>query len=519
MNSFLRGVIVLIFSVTLTIFLIECGGGGGGGGNGDTSTNSGPLVISNLSYELQNGKTYADALIHITFDFKTINDISSVTITFLNGKMNQISSRTSSVQGISGIKTGYITWGFYLPSNFFDTLTIEIQATDTKAVTSNTISKTFEVYGGFGNAFNYPYNSNYYDGGKTAIGDLNGDNKNDVAVIQSGNNTGLVQIFYQDSTGKLNNPIELTTNIYTRGLAIKDINNDGRDDLILSGMSKSARMGELGRIVVYKQDPASGQLMTPIEYTVSSNSAGSLEIADLNSDGLNDIAAISPNIGSPGNLSIFFQDSNGGLYPEVVYNNLFVRFTGEIHIADMDNDGDNDIVLQSDLKQLAVIKQISPGQFSNVPDTYDVVVNSWPNFDSFALGDVNGDGLNDIVVLAPGTTSYLNIFLQNSGRTFDAPTLIKSECISFGIEIYDITRDGLNDIIGDSSGHVCVYPQNKNNSFGNYHYYSYPSVSYGGSVVHEALSIGDVTGDGLPDAVLTWSDKGLFVLPFYPQIS
>jgi hypothetical protein len=58
-----------------------------------------------------------------------------------------------------------------------------------------------------------------------------------------------------------------------------------------------------------------------------------------------------------------------------------------------------------------------------------------------------------------------------------------------------------------------VLRQSATHTFQNFQTYYFPTLSEGGTVIHQAMSIGDVTGDGLPDIVASWSDEGIFVLP------
>jgi hypothetical protein len=216
---------------------------------------------------------------------------------------------------------------------------------------------------------------------------------------------------------------------------------------------------------------------------------------------------------STGNLSIFFQNSAGTLNPEVIYDKVY---GGEVHVADMDNDERNDIVVHCELKEFAVIRQTAPGVFSSTPDIYTVQTSYWPSFGPFALADVNGDGRIDVVTLDPGNSGYLNIFLQNSQGKLEPPTLVQTD-VPFGVKIADITCDGLNDIIYDMSGGVMVLQQQTDHTFGPRHFHSYRSLTFGGSMLSQALSIGDVTGDGQLDLVLTWSDEGLYIFPYCAQ--
>ena len=179
----------------------------------------------------------------------------------------------------------------------------------------------------------------------------------------------------------------------------------------------------------------------------------------------------------------------------------------------MNHDGSNDIVLQSGDKQLAVIKQISPGIFSSTPDFYTVQTNYWPWFRSFALADLNSDGWVDVIVA--DLTGNLNIFYQDTNGTLTGPTIQ-----SYGadeVKVADLDGDGLNDIILLIYGNwVRILYQSPNHSFQDPLLYTLPTQSAGGTFVHQALSVGDMTGDGLPDILSSWSNEGIFVLPRMP---
>jgi hypothetical protein len=377
-------------------------------------------------------------------------------------------------------------------------------------------SATITVLLGFNAGANYPGPAsipNFWCG-DTAIGDLNGDGRNDVVVMEAFGGSRIL-VYYQNSAGTLDAPQVITTTLTLSGIAIRDISNDGQSDLVVSGNSTSASSGWLGRVAVYRQNPVTHALNAPQEYTLSTNTAGTLSIADLNSDGLPDIVVASAGSGGNGLLSFLFQGAGGSLGTEYVYTAVPVMSGGEVHVADMNGDGRNDIVVQSDLKQLAVIKQTSAGVYSTSPEFYSVQTSYWPNFNSFALGDLNGDGRTDIAVADPGNGGYLNIFMQSVAGTFADPQLL-----TYGydrqdeVKIADMNGDGLNDLIILFNGNmVQVNLQSMSHTFDGPQTFYLPTNSAGGTSIHQAMAIGDVTGDGLPDVVASWLVEGIFVLP------
>lgn len=363
------------------------------------------------------------------------------------------------------------------------------------------------------------YDVNNLAVGQTAIGDLNGDGRMDIAIAPEacGRN---VLVYYQDTFGELSSPnIIDKPDICLRRIAIGDLNGDGKDDLSISGTSNFALSGWLGRVLIFFQNPVSGVLMPPQEYIVSSNGVNNLQIGDLNSDGLNDLIILIDGTYNPmiGRIAIFYQQFDNTLAPETIFNHVPVKIYHEMHLADMNNDGSIDIVLQSRDTEFAVIKQdlsTNPPTLSSKPEYYSVDTSYWTTFYAFATGDLNGDGRNDVVVLDPGNCGYLSIFLQNSLGTLDQPIILQHfPETSNGIEIADINGDGLNDMLFDRAGCVLVMYQNTDHTFQPPIPYPFPALSSGGSPEHEALSVGDVTGDGRPDAVVTRHDEGLFVLP------
>ncbi|MEE9912923.1 MAG: FG-GAP-like repeat-containing protein [Deltaproteobacteria bacterium] len=377
-------------------------------------------------------------------------------------------------------------------------------------------STSLKIVPGFAQGVKYTSASNFL--ADTAVGDLNGDGRKDVAVIAWG---ALILTYYQNSQGILESAQIITTDLHLNGtiagITIADVNNDGLADLIISGTYKQAPASE-GRINVYLQDPVTHALGSPQKYALSSEAVGPLAVADLNGDGLPEIAAAGVDSGGKGVLSFLFQTAGGILAPEITYTNVAVITDGELHIGDMNNDGRNDIVLQSGSKQLAVIKQTASGVFSANPDYYTVQTSYWPEFNSFFLGDLNGDGRIDMVVADPANMPLLNIFYQNTSGALVGPTILTLPVNSQDeVDLADLDGDGLNDIIILTGGNsVNIFYQLANHTFSNGLRYLLPTSSTGGTSVHQALTVADVTGDGLPDIVASWSNDGIFVLRRLP---
>lgn len=364
---------------------------------------------------------------------------------------------------------------------------------------------------------------------KTVIGDLNSDGRNDVTTFSNDTINGSdVLVTYQDQNGELDalvtyNSITDLNMSAVRDIAIADINSDGRKDLIILGGSLPQTIGCGAPLVVLYQQ-ANGELGSAVPYGASLTCSGvgqRMAVGDLNSDGRNDIVFS----GYP--MTAFFQDSSGQLGPRTELSNAYS--IGEVRIADMDNDGDNDVVMQSTIggfdRLLGVVRQTSPGVFSPNAEYYEAQLRYANGFYTFEVGDLNGDGRSDVAVLDPSNSGQLNIFIQNSIGTLNPPSLVTiTPNLLYGLEIADLNGDGLNDIAAESVaptvvggvGRIYVLHQTAAHDFGAVTTYEFPTASGGASTITEALSIGDITGDNRPDAAVTWSDEGLFVLVNQP---
>ncbi len=85
------------------------------------------------------------------------------------------------------------------------------------------------------------------------------------------------------------------------------------------------------------------------------------------------------------------------------------------------------------------------------------------------------------------------------------------------VDIADMDDDGLNDLLVLSSGDtVYILYQAADHSFLDPIIHYLPTATFGGTVVHQAMTVEDITGDGLPDIESSWSNEGIYLLPRTP---
>jgi hypothetical protein len=340
-----------------------------------------------------------------------------------------------------------------------------------------------------------------------AIGDVNGDGRNDVVLVTSfyfdDANDYRLFVFLQDDAGKLGAPAKyLTSGSYTSrpsSVAVGDLNHDGKADVVVGNSGKN--------IDVYLQDGA-GRLEAPASYdTVNSNK---IRVADLNDDGLLDVVGIGWGTGT---ADVLLQNARGTLDVPVRYAVSHGGYD-DLDVADVDGDGLSDVIVMSGQSyaypNIGVLTQTRHGTLS-APVYYSVGGDTLTS--GVAAGDVNADGLNDVVVTYGGNSpsSRIGIFLQNGGGALDAPVGYSSYDCPGPVEIADVDHDGRNDIVVAHGGWLAlgVYLQAPDGTIMPEERYSLPYASHYGP---HALAVGDIDGDGLNDVVIADYNHGLVIL-------
>jgi len=284
-----------------------------------------------------------------------------------------------------------------------------------------------------------------------------------------------------------------------RSLAVADVNKDGIPDVIVANGSTvgSGGVGVLFGI-------GGGTFKSAQTYPVLFEGADAVAVADLNGDGWPDLV-----VGSNGgvsdptpSLSVLLNKGDGTFKAAIGYSAGFdIR---SVAIADVNGDGKPDVIAldQADRhfihSAVAVLLGNGDGTFDDAV-TYELLGGT--NALSLATADLNGDGKPDLVLTDADDkgNGIIEVLLNEGDGRF--PTRVKYLSGVFGssVTLGDVNGNGKPDaIVASAAGSVAILSGNGNGTFSKA--VLYPTGLAGNLT---SVAIGDLNGDGTPDLVIS----------------
>lgn len=353
-----------------------------------------------------------------------------------------------------------------------------------------------------------------------SIGDFNSNGLNDLAVIveqataYSIDNESALLIFKQNLAGDLSEPevysvSSVPSTHKVQSMSVADLNGDGRDDIAISY--------EFGFRVFYQK---SDGLFEPVEHTASTeitNPINQIMLVDINRDGLHDVISMFDNW-SNSNIEVFRQSPVVGFDIPQQYSMTHSVFD-RVSIGDIDNNGLDDIVYLNrandiPLPKLGVLYQETPNDFSPILDlapNLNITTTRPISMFDISVGDINSDGLMDIIYSYGGNKpdASLGVIYQMPDNSLSESVRYISYDLPQEILINDVNGDGKNDVIIKHSGWHRVGVMLQEADGTLGVEHLYPSI-YAGSNLPNTMVIGDINSDGKNDVIIGDGDLVVF---------
>ncbi len=345
-------------------------------------------------------------------------------------------------------------------------------------------------------------------------GDFNKDGKIDLAAL---NADGTVTILLNAGDGSFPNQSRyvvgtpLSSGAYGLGMFAVDFNDDGNLDLVFgTGHPDALYPDPMFVTVLLGKGDGTFQGAAPV-YPVGYG-ALAMATADFNGDGRGDLVAAAN--GSAFSYSLWIlPGQGGGFQPATEVAVPAVSYIRWVTTADLNGDGRADLIAVDSPYQMTghvyTLLGKNDGTFQ-APTSYAAGIQ--PTF--VTTGDVNGDGLTDLVIsygdrsaTKAGVTTAL-LLTGKSGGGFNAGVTVPTGVNTIQVALADVNGDGKPDLVAvnlgivdfgyfgtqPAAGNVSVSLGNGNGTF-------QAPVNYTAGVNPTWVAVGDVNGDGKPDLI------------------
>ncbi|MEO0572807.1 MAG: VCBS repeat-containing protein [Bacteroidota bacterium] len=239
---------------------------------------------------------------------------------------------------------------------------------------------------------------------------------------------------------------------------------------------------------------------------------------DLTGDGISDLLFVDNN-GYGGKLGYYTGQKENGLWAKTLINTPKELAMGDIEAADMDNDGDIDILAAHHSGEWEAANEPSILYWYENPNWEAHPIGEAPNFiKDVSIADFNKDGKMDIATLC-FEVSTLQVFAQNNADNWTLVQEYKNYGnLHEGMDVGDINGDGFMDIV--AGGHVFQSPGENLSLDWNPENIDEKWNTQEGDWSRNGTKtfLQDLDGDGQSEVFLSHSERAGFPLSYYKKV-
>jgi len=355
------------------------------------------------------------------------------------------------------------------------------------------------------------YGSGGQNAESVAVVDVNGDGKPDLLVANqcsSGSCAGgAVSVLLGNGNGTFQAAISYDSGgYYANSVAVRDVNGDGKPDLLVLNQCANAGACADGTVAVLLGN-GDGSFQGAATFAPGGQYAYSVATGDVNGDGKLDLLVADQRT-SGGTIGVLLGKGDGTFQRAMSYSSGG-QYAYSVAIADVNQDGKPDLLVANYDGTAGVLLGNGDGSFHAA-----VTYSSGGNYAySVAVADVDGDGKPDLLVangclsVTSCATGGIGVLLGRGDGTFEqAVSYGSGGQNAYSVAVADLNGDGKPDLllankyVGNgnyANGVIGVLLGNGDGTF-------QPAVSYSsGGYVAYSVTIGDVNGDGKPDLIVT----------------
>jgi hypothetical protein len=274
-----------------------------------------------------------------------------------------------------------------------------------------------------------------------AIEDLDGDNAPDIAVANPESDD--ISVLLGNGDGTFQPSVNYDAGDWSFCLAIEDLNGDNAPDLAVTIDTNTVS------ILLGNGD---GTFQAPIGYGAGDMPA-LVAVGDLNGDDVPDLAVAN---NESHDVSVLLGNGDGTFQTAV--NHTVVSYPFSVAIGNFNGDNMPDLAVANmgDMYE-PVVSDVSV-LLGNGDGSFQAAVNYEAGIlpTSVAIGDLNGDGREDLAVTIIGGffpgLSRLAVFLGNGDGTFTAPLKFRTGNGPTSVAIRDLNGDGREDLAVANAG-------------------------------------------------------------------
>jgi hypothetical protein len=253
---------------------------------------------------------------------------------------------------------------------------------------------------------------------------------------------------------------------------------------------------------------AAGTLGSPTTY--ATQDGRQVRVGRLDGDASLDVAAIGWGTGT---VAVLLNNGAGGLGTPVIYTAPHSGYD-DLEVGDVTGDGRDDIVVMSGqlyaTPNISLLAQLAGGGFAPAA-SYSVGSSILTH--GIGIGDVTGDGRNDVVASYGGNrpSSNVAVFAQTALGALAAPVSYASYDIPEPVDVADLDQDGRADVLTVHGGWNAAGAY-RGGPEGGLATEELSPLPYASHYQPHGLAIGDVNGDSALDAAIADYNNGLVLL-------